>query len=69
MTHKILLAGLFLFCLFSCKSESAWVEFEDPVFITYLHDSDKKHAKDILMHSPQATFRILHRGKYYEYKP
>lgn len=38
MTHKNLIAGLLLFCLFSCKSESVWVEFEDPVFITYLHD-------------------------------
>lgn len=39
MKHKFLLAGLFIFCLTSCsKSEGIWEEFEDPIFITYLHD-------------------------------
>lgn len=38
MTHKFLLVGLLIFSLFSCKSEGVWIEFEDPIFITYLHD-------------------------------
>lgn len=38
MTHKLLIAVLAIFCLASCKSEGVWEEFEDPIFITYLHE-------------------------------
>lgn len=38
MVHKLFIAGLVIFCLVSCKSENVWEEFEDPIFITYLHD-------------------------------
>lgn len=38
MTHKLLIAVLAIFCLVSCKSEGVWEEFEDPIFITYLHE-------------------------------
>lgn len=36
--HKSLLAGLLIFCLYSCHSEDEWVQFEDPIFVTILHD-------------------------------
>lgn len=39
MAHKLIVAGVVIFCLLSCKSENVWEEFEDPVFITYLHDN------------------------------
>lgn len=39
MTHKLFITGLLIFCFVSCKSESVWEEFEDPIFITYLHDN------------------------------
>lgn len=38
MTHKLLLTVLLVFCFISCKSESTWEEFEDPIFITFLHE-------------------------------
>lgn len=38
MAHKLFIAGLIIFCLVSCKSESEWEEFDDPIFITYLHE-------------------------------
>lgn len=39
MKNKLLLVGLLIVSFISCKSESVWEEFEDPVFITYLNDN------------------------------
>lgn len=38
-------------------------------FSTNISEGDKGHARDVLISSPRARFRILHKGKYYEYKP